>query len=456
MIGGVYRIGQVIASGGMLTRYTAYNHNTNDVVGLDVIDLAQATQGQEAQQLLQPLERYRSLQSAHVLRVYDWGIEDAHLYIATDPPRGVTLRHVLDTEDIDLERALTLVKQLARGLKVLHEHSIAGIDLRPQLITVDVVGVTDRVQIDDIGLRTLLRALGGTDSEPEGDIAFLDPRYAPPEYINGTQVGPWSDIYQLGLLVFDIVTGRPPFVGRNHAETGVMQNSQPVPRMVQYKHSTPEQLQRIVDRALAKNPAMRFPDADALLVALDMVQPSPRLTVSGHTMPPPGTNQLSRGLTREMHPIDGDIALVATQLEGHTTVEPQVSEDTGGIEGEGEVYAYLAYEKKGAEKRRLPMRQKSVVIGRSDPKRNFSPNIDLSPLDPQMTVSRQHARLRFEETFFYIEDLKSRNKTRLGELVLSPLKPELVQHGDILCFGSVRMRFELPGMPEQSVLKETT
>ena len=71
-----------------------------------------------------------------------------------------------------------------------------------------------------------------------------------------------------------------------------------------------------------------------------------------------------------------------------------------------------------------------------------------------MSVSRQHVRIRYEETFFYIEDLKSRNKTRLGDVTLVPLKPELLRHGDVVQFGSVRLVFKVPGMPDKPVFKE--
>ena len=93
------------------------------------------------------------------------------------------------------------------------------------------------------------------------------------------------------------------------------------------------------------------------------------------------------------------------------------------------------------------------MVGRLDPKRGVSPDIDLSQFDPRMTISRQHARIRFEN-FFYIEDLKSRNKTRLGELTLTPLHAELLQHGDVVRFGSVPLVFKIPGMPSVPVPKE--
>src|SRR5262249_8191330 len=104
-------------------------------------------------------------------------------------------------------------------------------------------------------------------------------------------------------------------------------------------------------------------------------------------------------------------------------------------------------------KQRLPIKDTYVIVGRVDPKRGIIPEIDLTTFDPQATISRQHARIRFERTFFYIEDLKSRNKTRLGELVLRPLKPELLQHGDIISFGSVRMTFRIPGEQDTPVPK---
>src|SRR2546429_4988068 len=167
----VYRTGQLITAGRMLTTYTAYNHNTNDVVGLYVIEPPSPGQMQIVQQLqLQPvLDKRRQVRSPHVIRVYDWGIDDNHIFIATDPPRGATLQHIFDHDNIDIPRAIDLIRQLAAGLQALHEQGIVGLDLRPQLITIDTVGVTDRVQIDDIGLRSLLLKLGYGSNQGNDD-----------------------------------------------------------------------------------------------------------------------------------------------------------------------------------------------------------------------------------------------------------------------------------------------
>lgn len=456
-IGGIYRLGQVITAGGMLTTYTAYNHNTNDVVGLLVIEFPPVMDAQVVQQLFQPLERRRSLHSPNVISVYDWGIDGTRAYIATDPPRGITLRHVLDNENINVTRALDLLRQMVQGVKVLHEQGIVGIDLRPQLITVDSVTMTDRVQLDDVGLRSLLNALGYNSSQRVDDIAFLDPRYSPPEYIVGeVPVGPWSDVYQLGLLLFEMIAGRLPFVGKNAAETGVLQSTGAIPLMAQYKHDTPPALQHLLERALAKNPYARFANAASMLAALESIQ-LPRRSTSGEwrmagdapTGPDVGHAARGAGTTGEMQHIDKDIAMSAT-LIGNSPVLPDPART---LPESAQVYAYLCYEKSGVESQRFAITRKDVIVGRADPKRGLSPDIDLTAIDQKMTVSRQHVRIRYEETFFYIEDLKSRNKTRLGELTLVPLKPELLQHGDVVHCGSVRLVFRLPGAQDTPVYK---
>jgi serine/threonine protein kinase len=439
-VGGIYLIGQVITAGHVINTYTAYNRNTNDVVGLSVLELPATLPPATALQLLQPLEQRKAVQSPHILRIHDWGIDGTRVYIATDPPRGITLQQVMDNENIDLKRALDIGKQLAQGLKVFHEKGLAGLDLRPQLITVDTVGIMDRAQIDDIGLRAFLNTLGYANyagNQRSDDISYLDPRYIAPESIQGGASGSESDVYQLGLLLFTLITGRLPFVGGNPAETGVMQTNNPIPPMNKFNHQTPPLLQQIVERAMAKERNQRYPNADVLLTALENIQ----LPLSAGELMAQSGKQATIAFTHEMQKIDEDVLAnvpIDAPLEVHTV--QNVSH------GEATVYAYLSLERDEREVQRLDITQKSVIIGRSDPKRGYSPDIDLSSMDAHRTVSRQHARIRFEETFFSLEDLKSHNKTRLSELPLEPLKPEVIKDGDVVHFGRVRMRFRVPGV----------
>ena len=446
LIGGIYRTGPIITNGVMLTTYIALNHNTNDNVGLYVITLQTPEQMGTAQTLLQALAKRQGLYSSHVIRVLDWGIDGNRVYIATDPLRGVTLQYVIDNENIDLKRSIDLIRQLLTGVNTLHKQGIYGLDLRPQLITVDTVGVDDRVQIDDIGLRALLLSLNYVSSQQTDDIGFLDPRYCAPEYITNGRIGPWSDVYQAGLLLFTLVTGRPPFIGRTPAETGILQSSYPLPSIQQYKHDAPPALQELIEQALAKDPARRFPHADAFIHSLNLI-PIPTPTGGfAHIEPEQvsGTSGPSIALTNEMPPLKSDEFaptippeppnVLPTELTGVSEVSPA----TG-------VYAYLRFEHNSNEIQRFAITEKEIIVGRQDPKRGTMPDIDLSKLDPKMTVSRQHARIRFEETCFSIEDLTSHNGTWLKGSKLTPSQAELLQHGDAVRFGSVRITFEIPG-----------
>lgn len=454
LVAGVYQVGQIIAAAPPLISYSAYNRNTNGVVGLLVIDLLPSVDPIAARQALAPLERRQQVQSQHVISVFSWGVAENKVYIVTDPPRGITLRQLMDSENIGLARALELATQITRGVVALQARGIAEIDLRPALITVDTIGFDDRAQIDDVGLRFLYRQLGYMAGQSSQDIGYLDPRYMTPEQFFQGSSGSTSDVYLLGLLLFELVTGRPPFVGRTPAETGMLQSSGPVPQMKQFKHTTPPALQTIVERALAKDPAQRYPHAMALLSALESL---PRLIADeDRSLPqidlphPVKSDDLTTEMvsTQNDRPIEAiDTIIINKQaLRVLDENDPLVPENAT-------VYAYLDLEREGEPVQRLPLREKYVIIGRIDPKRGIKPEIDLTPFDPDITVSRQHARIRFERTFFYIEDLKSRNKTRLGALVLSPLQPELLQHGDVIWIGSLKLTFRIPGLSTPPVPK---
>jgi serine/threonine protein kinase len=457
LIGGIYRTGPIITSGEMLTTYIAFNHNTNDNVGLYVITLQTQEQIGIAQTLLQALAKRQGLYSSHVMRVLDWGIDENRAYIATDPPRGVTLQYVIDNENIDLKRSIDLIRQLLTGIKTLHKQGIYGLDLRPQLITIDTIGVDDRVQVDDIGLRALLLSLNYVASQQSGDIGFLDPRYCAPEFITNGRIGPWSDVYQAGLLLFTLVTGRLPFVGRTPAETGVLQNSNPVPSIQQYKHDASSALQEVIEQALAKDPAHRFPHADAFIHSLSLI-PIPAQARGYAYIESEQVSDVSRSsisLTNEMPPLNADdLALAATippQLPNIPSTGPTGVSEAPTIPG---VYAYLCFEHSGNKIERIPITEKEVIVGRQDPKRGTRPDIDLSKLDPKMTVSRQHARIRFEETCFSIEDLTSHNGTWLSGRKLTPSQAEPLQHANTVRFGSVHMTFEIPGQSKSSTDKK--
>src|SRR5579885_3510309 len=115
------------------------------------------------------------------------------------------------------------------------------------------------------------------------------------------------------------------------------------------------------------------------------------------------------------------------------------------------IYAFLDIEQNEQVVQHIALKGNTVMVGRVDPKRGISPDIDLTPFDTSITVSRRHARIHLRQDSFFLEDLNSRNKTRLGKSILIPLKLEPLQNGDVVSFGSVKATFRLLGTSELPV-----
>ncbi len=143
---------------------------------------------------------------------------------------------------------------------------------------------------------------------------------------------------------------------------------------------------------------------------------------------------------------------------------PQARTDQASAQGEGEktvimprvsigllapekakVYAFLDIQQNDGNMQGIAITKDSAIVGRVDPKSGITPEVDLTPFDTRKTVSRRHAQIHMEEDLFYIEDLGSKNKTRLNEVTLTPHQPELLHNGDTVSFGSVKATFRLLG-----------
>ncbi len=109
------------------------------------------------------------------------------------------------------------------------------------------------------------------------------------------------------------------------------------------------------------------------------------------------------------------------------------------------IYAFLDIQQNEQVMQHIAIKENQVVVGRADPKRGITPDIDLTQFDTSSTVSRQHARICVDNSYFSIEDLGSRNKTQLGNVALTPQNPEILHNGDVISFGSVKATFRLLG-----------
>jgi hypothetical protein len=150
-------------------------------------------------------------------------------------------------------------------------------------------------------------------------------------------------------------------------------------------------------------------------------------------------------LLRPRPQLDQDVA------EGEPTLLRQKLSIGSVAPESAKIYAFLDVQQHEQVVQRLAITGKVMIVGRVDPEHGTTPEIDLTPMELSNTVSRRHAQIYRENNQFSIEDLHSRNKTRLRGLELSPHKPEALQNGDAITFGSVKATFRLLGASQLPV-----
>ncbi len=204
------------------------------------------------------------LNHANIIQVIDFS--DQHLTLFMEYIEGQSLEDVLAAKgDLSLEESLRIVSEVLAGLAYAHRHSIIHRDIKPGNIYLTHDG---RVKIADFGIAGII---GGTKPASEsGEKKWVGtPSYISPEQITGKDIGPWSDIYSTGITLYRLVTGKLPFVGNDVISTAVM-HLKDVPVAPQEIASlvSPE-LNRIILKAIAKDPEDRFSSALAFKEAID-------------------------------------------------------------------------------------------------------------------------------------------------------------------------------------------
>ncbi len=137
---------------------------------------------------------------------------------------------------------------------------------------------------------------------------------------------------------------------------------------------------------------------------------------------------------KDQEPAIGEVTIIRPKLHMGSVVSESAK-----------IYAFLDVQQNDQVVQRIAITENAQIVGRTDPRRGITPAIDLTPFDTANTVSRQHARIHIEKDDFFIEDLTSRNKTRVGEMPLTPHKLEMLHSGDVVSFGSVKAAFRLLG-----------
>jgi serine/threonine protein kinase/Tol biopolymer transport system component len=260
---GPYRIGEVLGGGGMGIVYRAEDTRLGRSVALKFLPPELTRDPVSKARFLQEARTASALDHPNVCTIYDVGETDEHqLYLAMPCYEGETLRRKIERGPLPVADAVDYALQTAKGLAKAHRHGIVHRDIKPANLIVTDDGV---VKILDFGIAKLAGEAGLTRT----GASVGTPAYMAPEQIHGREVDGRTDLWALGVVLYEMLTGRRPFLGDH--ESALQQSilgGQELEPLSRVRPEAPDELDRVVRRLIARDPDERFPTADALAAEL--------------------------------------------------------------------------------------------------------------------------------------------------------------------------------------------
>jgi serine/threonine protein kinase len=306
-----YQVLSLLGKGGMGEVYRARDKRLERDVALKVLPTAYSTDAERLRRFEQEARATSKLNHPNILTVYDVGVIDAAPYIVTELLEGEELREQLNQGAISQRSVLAYARQIADGLAAAHAKRIVHRDLKPENIFVTIDG---RVKILDFGLAKLKGLPSGGSIETVGQVNTVPgvvigtANYMSPEQVRGHEAEERSDIFALGVVLYEMLCGGRPFSGESAVE--VMNSILTVdpPDVSETNPKISPMLSRIVRRCLEKKPEQRFQSASDLSFALEALTAASSVTREGTPSP------ASPAARRRLHWIAPAVALIAAAL----------------------------------------------------------------------------------------------------------------------------------------------
>jgi eukaryotic-like serine/threonine-protein kinase len=257
---GQYELLELLGRGGMGVVYKARQVPLKRVVAVKLA-LGGPVPGTEAFARFQvESEAIARLQHDNIVRVYECGEHNGRPYFSMDYVEGGSLAQKLSGTPLSEREAASLVQTLARAVQFAHRHQIIHRDLKPANVLIDADGA---VKLTDFGLAKLTDA---EDGQTQGDAVIGTASYMAPEQARGgtREVGPLADVYGLGAILYETLTGRPPFKGANREETLKRVQSQEPLAPSRLRPGLSRDLEAVCLKCLAKDPKQRYASAEEL------------------------------------------------------------------------------------------------------------------------------------------------------------------------------------------------
>lgn len=250
-----YKIIRSIGEGGMANVYLAYDTILEREVAVKILRGDLADDEKFVRRFQREANAASSLKHPNIVEMYDVGEDDGKYFIVMEYINGKTLKSLVKKRGaLTLSEVNDIMLQLTSAVACAHDSYIIHRDIKPQNVMILEDG---RVKITDFGIAMALNSNELTQTNSVmGSVHYL-----PPEQANGSGSTIKSDIYSLGILMFELLTGKLPFKGENAVEIAIKQMKEPIPSVIEINPNIPQSVENIILRACAKNPRNRYDSA---------------------------------------------------------------------------------------------------------------------------------------------------------------------------------------------------
>lgn len=360
VLDGRYTLVHRLGSGGMADVWRAQDAGLGREVALKVLHENFARDAEFVERFRREASAAAKLQHPNVVGVFDRGeVEDTY-YIAMEYVDGSSLRELID-RGLNIGEAVEVARQMLGAAEFAHDRGIVHRDLKPLNVLIDRSG---RIRVTDFGIA---RA-GGSEITRTGSVMGTA-QYLSPEQAQGRDVTPASDIYSVGVMLFEMLTGRVPFDADSPVAIAMKQVSEAPPPPSSINPAVPAALDAVVLRALAKDPANRYRSAAEMVAALDAAEANPEMagnTQRYDTLAPADDGNGNR----RWWWIAGIVALLALAAALWFFVLKSDQVRVPGVTGETETTATLRLQGAGfeVEADRIPNGQPEGTVIEQDPR----------------------------------------------------------------------------------------
>src|SRR6478752_2780113 len=263
LLGGRYRLDAQIGQGGMSTVYRAFDVVLEREVAVKLMHSDIAADKEQIERFRREARSVAQLSHPHIVTVIDRGEDAGQQFIVFEFIDGENLKQLIGrVGPLPVRRAVELALEIADALAFAHDHDLVHRDVKPQNVLLTPDG---DAKVTDFGIA---RSLDVEHGVTQTGTVLGTSNYLSPEQASGQPVTPATDVYSLGVVLYELLTGEVPFPGENFVAVAMKHLNEPPPDLLERRPDLPLRLVYAIDRALAKDPAQRFPSMGAFCTEL--------------------------------------------------------------------------------------------------------------------------------------------------------------------------------------------